>query len=99
MKKTLVDLWRVIWQERPVCIVMVTNLKEGTKSKCEQYWPDTVMDHEDFGPFTVTLKNEQVYPDYVIRNMAIRSMVIMNVYCMYVYACIYYRLSLMIVIH
>ena len=46
MKKTLVDLWRVIWQERPVCIVMVTNLKEGTKSKCEQYWPDTVMDRE-----------------------------------------------------
>ena len=60
-------------------------------------WPDTIMDREEFGPFTVTLKNEQVYPDYVIRNMAIRSMVIMNVYCMY--ACIYYRLSLMIVIH
>ena len=88
MKKTLVDLWRVIWQERPVCIVMVTNLKEGTKSKCEQYWPDSVMDCEQIGPFTVTLTNEQVYPDYVIRNMAIRSKVIMNMYtvcvCMYI---------------
>ena len=82
MKKTLVDLWRVIWQERPVCIVMVTNLKEGTKSKCEQYWPDNVMDREQFGPFIVTLTDEQVYPDYVIRNMAIKSMVIMNMYCM-----------------
>ena len=37
MSKTLVDFWRLIWQERPQIIVMVTNLKEGSKSKCEQY--------------------------------------------------------------
>ena len=81
MKKTLIDFWRLIWQERPVSIVMVTNLKEGTKSKCEQYWPNTVMEHEDYGPFTVTLLDEQVLPDYIIRSM---SVMVMSIYCVYV---------------
>ena len=71
MKKTLVDFWRLIWQERPVCIVMVTNLKEGTKSKCEQYWPDGRADSEEYGPFTVTLVDEQILPDFVIRSITV----------------------------
>ena len=71
MKKTLVDFWRLIWQERPVCIVMVTNLKEGTKSKCEQYWPNTVTESEVFGPFTVTLIDEMIYPDFAIHNLSV----------------------------
>ena len=71
MKKTLVDFWRLIWQERPVCIVMVTNLKEGTKSKCEQYWPNTTTESDNFGPFLVTLLNEQVHPDFVIRQLSV----------------------------
>ena len=97
MKKTLVDLWRVIWQERPVCIVMVTNLKEGTKSKCEQYWPDTVTETEIFGPFTVTLIHEMIYPDFAIRNLSV-TVSISNLLFFY---CIQYRykMNLMIVIH
>ncbi|XP_019851757.1 PREDICTED: receptor-type tyrosine-protein phosphatase epsilon-like [Amphimedon queenslandica] len=72
MKRTLVDFWRLIWQEKPVSIVMVTNLKEGTKSKCEQYWPNSTGDNDHFGPFTVTLINEQVYPDFVIRQLNVK---------------------------
>ena len=72
MKKTLVDFWRLIWQERPVSIVMVTNLKEGTKSKCEQYWPNSTAENDHFGPFTVTLTNEQVHPDFVIRQLNVK---------------------------
>ena len=55
-----------------MCIVMVTNLKEGTKSKCEQYWPDTVMAQKEFGPFTVTLMDEQVMPDTVTRKLSVK---------------------------
>ena len=29
-----------MWQEKPPIIVMVTNLKEGNKVKCQQYWPE-----------------------------------------------------------
>ena len=53
-------------------IVMVTNLKEGTKSKCEQYWPHSTAENDHFGPFTVTLTNEQVHPDFVIRQFNVK---------------------------
>ena len=71
MNKTLVDFWHLIWQERPVSIVMVTNLKEGNKMKCEQYWPSAVSHDEYYGPFNVTLMNERIYPDSVIRNLSV----------------------------
>ena len=62
-------MWRLIWQERPAAIVMVTNLKEGNKKKCEQYWPDS--GSKMFGPFKVTLTQQQVMADYCTRTMQV----------------------------
>ncbi|XP_019857616.1 PREDICTED: receptor-type tyrosine-protein phosphatase kappa-like [Amphimedon queenslandica] len=78
MKKTLVDFWRLIWQEKPVSIVMVTNLKEGTKNKCELYWPNTLMEHEEFGPFTVLLQSTQTFPDFIIRQLCVTIQDVFN---------------------
>ncbi|XP_076464829.1 receptor-type tyrosine-protein phosphatase alpha-like [Babylonia areolata] len=36
---TLDDFWRMVWQEGVTDIVMLTNLKEGNRSKCHEYWP------------------------------------------------------------
>ena len=63
----LVDFWRLLWQERPPTIVMVTNLKESNKKKCEQYWPES--GSTNFGPFKITLTEQQVFPDYTIRTL------------------------------
>ena len=65
----LVDFWRLVWQERPPTIVMVTNLQEGSKKKCEQYWPDS--GSKEFGPFKVTLTEQQVSADYTTRTMQV----------------------------
>jgi protein tyrosine phosphatase len=69
LTKTVVDFWRLIWQERPPVIVMVTNLKEDKKVKCQQYWPDT--ETKEFGPFSVTLTSEHVFTDYTIRELTL----------------------------
>ena len=69
MIKTLVDFWRLIRQERPQIIVTVTNLKEGSKSKCEQYWPDPHKEFTTFGPFTVIILGEHVFQDFTIRSL------------------------------
>ena len=65
----LVDFWRLVWQEKPPTIVMVTNLKEGSKKKCEQYWPGS--GSKEFGPFKVTLTEQQAFADYTTRTMQV----------------------------
>ena len=54
-----------MWQEKPPIIVMVTNLKEGNKVKCQQYWPEAGTN--EFGPFKVIITDQQTFADYVIR--------------------------------
>ena len=66
---TLIDFWRLVWQERPLTIVMVTNLTEGNKKKCEQYWPDS--GSKAFGPFKITLTEQQDFAGYTIRTMQV----------------------------
>ena len=65
----MVDFWRMIWQEHPHTIVMITNLKENNKVKCEQYWPDS--GSKNFGPFLVTITDQQLFADYTIRLLQI----------------------------
>ena len=67
--RTTIDFWRLVWQEKPITIVMVTNLKEGNKKKCEQYWPET--GSSTYGPFKVTLTEQQTFADYVVRTMQV----------------------------
>ena len=64
------DFWRLVWQERAPSIVMITNLEEGGKIKCQRYWPET--GRCGFGPFTVTLTDEQIFADYTIRKLEVQ---------------------------
>ena len=63
---------RMIWQEKVQVIVMVTNLWEGGKIKCEQYWPSRDETERTFGPFTVRLRDQSIYPEYTLRTMEIK---------------------------
>ena len=47
-------------------IVMVTNIKEGNKIKCQHYWPDS--GSKNYGPFQVTITDQQTFADYTIRT-------------------------------
>ena len=38
-KETVFDFWRMVTQERVGLIVTTCNLVEGTRTKCEQFWP------------------------------------------------------------
>ncbi|XP_078330625.1 receptor-type tyrosine-protein phosphatase epsilon-like [Crassostrea virginica] len=69
---TVVDHWRMIWQEHITDIVMLTNLIEGPKNKCHQYWPDKSKEL-NADSFTISLLEEKVYAYYVIRKMALRK--------------------------
>ena len=70
LPKTVVDFWRLVWQERSPTIVMITNLVEGTKIKCQQYWPEGGA--QEFGPFLVTITDQQILADYAVRRLLVQ---------------------------
>ncbi|XP_048773766.2 receptor-type tyrosine-protein phosphatase kappa-like isoform X4 [Ostrea edulis] len=67
---TVLDFWRMVWQENATKIVNVTNLKEGTKIKCEKYWPDRKQTLKK-GEFRIQNIEETVYANYVIRKLKV----------------------------
>ena len=66
----------MIWQERPHIIVMVTNLNEGHKSKCEKYWPsynDSGCDATaTYDAFHVTTVEEILEHDLTTRTITVK---------------------------
>ncbi|WAR17188.1 LAR-like protein [Mya arenaria] len=73
MSKQLGDFspfWQMIWQEKVEKIVMLTNLVEDGKDKCEQYWPHPGTS-KNYGMYSVSCLNENVYADYKRREFTI----------------------------
>ncbi|XP_063398426.1 uncharacterized protein LOC134683184 [Mytilus trossulus] len=70
---TVRDFWHMIWQETVGKIVMVTQLKEGRREKCIQYWPDTVNDPMIVDNYRLTMTNEQEHTIYVYRRITISN--------------------------
>ncbi|XP_065346472.1 receptor-type tyrosine-protein phosphatase kappa-like [Cloeon dipterum] len=70
MASTVDDFWRMVWQEQVSLIVMLTNLTEGGKVKCEKYWPDADQEAK-FGRLTVRNMREEINADYVTRDLLV----------------------------
>ncbi|XP_055884947.1 receptor-type tyrosine-protein phosphatase T-like isoform X2 [Biomphalaria glabrata] len=63
------DFWRMVWQHKVSKIIMLTNLMEACKKKCEQYWPDE--GSQKYGDITVLHVNVTKYSDFIIRTFEI----------------------------
>lgn len=70
-EKTIVDFWRLIWQETVPCIVMLTKTFDFIKVMCNQYWPSQVNQTENYGDIGVTVLDEEYLANFVIRNIKI----------------------------
>ncbi|PVD24655.1 hypothetical protein C0Q70_15139 [Pomacea canaliculata] len=69
---TVDDLWWMVWQENATQIVMLTNLIEGGKDKCEEYWP-SVGTTKTYGHVTVTALKTDTRADFVVRYFVVQS--------------------------
>ncbi|CAF1061569.1 unnamed protein product [Rotaria sordida] len=70
LSNTIIDFYRMIWQEYVSVIVMITRLFEKNKSKCERYIPD--LQANQYGPFYVEVKSINYQNDYEIRRLIIK---------------------------
>lgn len=64
--------WRMIWEQRVAIIVMITNLVERGRRKCDMYWPKDGI--ETYGIIQVKLVQEDVMATYTVRTFIIKHL-------------------------
>ncbi|KAM9716832.1 receptor-type tyrosine-protein phosphatase H-like isoform 2-T2 [Menidia menidia] len=71
LPSTVKDFWRMVWEQRVNCIVMVTNCTEGGRTKCEQYWARDCKECL-YGELLVTVQSEQVESSWTLRQLTVK---------------------------
>ncbi|XP_056645742.1 tyrosine-protein phosphatase 99A [Diorhabda sublineata] len=64
--------WRMVWEQRVTIIVMITNLVERGRRKCDMYWPKEGT--ETYGVIQVKLVKEDIMATYTVRTLSIRHL-------------------------
>ncbi|CAH1153716.1 unnamed protein product [Phaedon cochleariae] len=64
--------WRMVWEQRVTIIVMITNLVERGRRKCDMYWPKEGT--ETYGMIQVRLVKEDIMATYTVRTLSIRHL-------------------------
>ena len=70
LEETYDSFWRMVWEQKVYVIVMITNLIERGRRKCDMYWPKEGTN--TYGHIDVTLVREKVMANYTVRTMRLK---------------------------
>ncbi|XP_075470054.1 receptor-type tyrosine-protein phosphatase V-like isoform X2 [Ascaphus truei] len=65
---SLLDFWRMIWEQQVKIIVMLTVCEEHGEILCDQYWP---LDSASYGPLTVRCVSELPSNHWTMRHFTL----------------------------
>jgi len=71
LPSTFSDFWEMVWNNNVNTLVMVTNLVENGRRKCDQYWPTE--GKETYKHITVSHKHTEVFAHYTVRSFIIKN--------------------------
>ncbi|CAL8361975.1 unnamed protein product [Arctogadus glacialis] len=66
---TVVDFWKMVYQENTHVIVMTTKEMERGRNKCVRYWPSEPNSSKEFGNIQVRNVKESPAQDYILRQL------------------------------
>ena len=72
LPSTMSDFWHMVWQERSLVIVMITNEVERGRNKCAHYWPGPE-EPGVYGAMKVTSLEETILPHYILRHFLVAN--------------------------
>ncbi|XP_061191969.1 receptor-type tyrosine-protein phosphatase kappa-like [Saccostrea echinata] len=72
ISKTIADFWKMVWGEDISVIICLTNVKDGGRTKCVQYWP-TSHNKTKNGEISVRNQEEKTFADYVVRHFRLQN--------------------------
>lgn len=72
LPSTFDDYWRMIWEQRVCIIIMITNLVERGRRKCDMYWPKEGT--EAYGIIQVKMVQEVTMATYTVRTFSIKNL-------------------------
>lgn len=75
LEHTIIDFWRMIWEQNSRVILMTTDLTENGIEKCAEYLPSSfvINNHVNFGDYQITLKNREVRDKYAVSIIHLKN--------------------------
>ncbi|GMT24877.1 hypothetical protein PFISCL1PPCAC_16174, partial [Pristionchus fissidentatus] len=72
LPSTFGHFWSMVWQERINVVVVITNLVEDGRRKCDQYWPSTTTQPQQHGNYQVSLLSQTTNAHFVHRILSLK---------------------------
>ncbi|KAL8568602.1 hypothetical protein ACOMHN_006263 [Nucella lapillus] len=72
LPQTFADFWRMVWEQNCSVIVMITNLMEKGRRKCDQYWPGDGV--EIYGNMSVKMLSTVQRAHYTVNIFSLRNL-------------------------
>ena len=69
LARTVIDFWRLIWEECVEIVIMLTKITEEGAIRCQQYWPSSGM--ANYGPFRVVFQSQSQENGFLSRKFVL----------------------------